>query len=387
MNDLVSLLNHSAYSFFFLVVDRFLDIEGYPTLQNFHLIYASPPRNLPQLQASQTPFFYLQNHPDHQQVQNSGDLLSQPEVEHYIQAQSGQNTPVIIPFKPSAKLDLICQRHSWILAANPSSLNRLLEDKIKFPSLCAPTQIPLIPHHLYPLTSPDFKQSLDEFGSPLVVQTHFGWAGKSTFQASSWSEISSQVSPGQIVKVSPYLVGYSLLNNAVISSHGLIQSPPALQYTGIPPYTTNPFTTVGRQWPAPAPKSVLNQVTNITQEFGLVLAKHHYRGFFGLDFFVDLHHQVYLLECNPRLTASFAFYTTLETKANLTPLFYYHLMSFLPLPYPKPSTRELNRHLITLTGSEITPRNPDQQIIQKYQTFTPLSPSCHPLILPPLTDL
>ena len=93
--------------------------------------------------------------------------------------------------------------------------------------------------------------------------------------------------------------------------------------------------------------------------------------------------QIYLLECNPRLTASFAFYTQIELKNQLTPLFLIHLAQFIQL------NSEINSNDIqdqinsaNLVGSEITQKNQDSQTIKKYHDFIAFTQILEPITIP-----
>ena len=122
--SLLELLNQSNYDFYFLCVDKFLDIE-LPQLTNFYSI--SPEKLNITLEEK-----------------NSGRLLSHPATQQFITENSSKTgrLPAIIPFKPSAKIDLICQKNSWKLISNPATLNRFFEDKIKFTEICQKTYLP-----------------------------------------------------------------------------------------------------------------------------------------------------------------------------------------------------------------------------------------------------
>lgn len=355
MNNLESLLSNSGYTFYLLVVDKFLNIN-LPQLKNF---YSLSQNNL--------------------KIKNSGFLLSQKNIQ--FQIKQSQN-PVIIPFKASAKIEKICQKQQWLNASNPSKITRLLEDKIKFHLLCQENKLPLLPAIVAPFNQKNFKLAQKKFGQKIVTQTHFGWAGNSTHLASDYSEINRLITNKTPTKFSPYLSGYSLLNNCCLTRHGLLQSPPALQYTGLKSFTSNPFATVGRQWPSFAPTNIINKIHQITTDFSeKVLKPLNYRGFFGLDFLV-FQDKVYLLECNPRLTASFALYTQMELKNNLTPLFYYHLAEFTNLDYQidlnKEQERFFNQNLI---GSEITLRNEQGTTIKKISAFKAFAKKNNPIII------
>ncbi len=350
--NLLDQLDQSNYDFYFLVVDELLDIS-LPELKNFHSLSAQKLG----IEISE---------------KNSGRLLSHPTTQQFIKNNSSTtgHTPVIIPFKPSAKIDLICQQNNWILAANPTHLNRFFEDKIKFYQSFS--HLPLIPSTIIKLTPENYSQAQQKFGSKLVIQTHFGWAGNSSYISQNYQDISELITTGTTVKISPYLEGYSLINNCCLTQHGLIQSPPGLQYTGLSQITSNPLATVGRQWPSFTPQDINLQVEKITQDFAQSLTEHKYKGFFGLDFFVS-NNQVYLIECNPRLTASFALYTTIEKHHQLTPLFFLHLAEFINIP-----TNENTHFHYELSGSEIV----NKKLNRKYQSLQAFSPSANPIAIP-----
>jgi hypothetical protein len=362
-NSLLDQLNSSPFDFYMLVVDEFLDID-IPELYNF--ISLSPKLlgiNLEQ--------------------KNSGRLLNHPSTIEYItkNSQKSGRKPAIIPFKPSAKVDVICQKNNWDLVANPSFLNRSLEDKIKFASICEQNQIKIVPNQIAQFGQKSFENAQHSFGAKLVTQTHFGWAGNSSFLADTWMDIKNKIPSGTIVKYSPYLKGYSLINNCCLTSQGLIQSPPGLQYTGLKPLTQNPLATVGRQWPSFAPDSIQDQLRLTTIKFADVLSELEYVGFFGLDFLVH-ENEVYLIECNPRLTASYAFYTQLEIKCNLTPLFFYHLAEFTGIKYSididSESKRFQNSNII---GSEITAKDTNGTTIKKFQQQIPFTKTVDPIVI------
>ncbi len=343
------------------MVDKFLDID-LPELKNFEKIYLSDYPSIAE--------------------KNSGKLLSHPKVIDYICQKSKKNnlTPVIIPFKPSAKVDFLCQKNNWINASNSAPINRFLEDKIKFTKLSQKYKLPIIPSSIDTFSQKNFLKYQKKYTSKLVLQTHFGWAGNSTFSAEHWDEIKDKITQGVIVKYTPFISSsYSLLNNCCLTKYGLIQSPPALQYTGISPYTQNPFTTVGRQWPSMAPQKIINDINKITEKFGKILPEIGYKGFFGLDFLINKN-KVYLLECNPRLTASFSFYTQIELTQNITPLFYFHLAEFLKLDYKINLKQEKSRfNNKKIIGSELTPKNKDNYTCQKLNFDYPLSKNTNPI--------
>lgn len=362
--NLTEILNQSNFDFYFLNVDKFLDIQV-PQLQNFHSI--NP--DLLNLQLSQ---------------KNSGKLLSDQKTIDFIQKKSTQtqHQPVIIPFKPSGKVEHLCQKYNWIYAANSSKLNRLLEDKIDFYGLCQKYNLPTIPIIIDKFNQANFRKYKEMLNTNLVIQTRFGWAGKSTFLAQKWEDIEDKIEIDTPVKYSPLLAGYSLTNNCCLTKSGLIQSPPALQYTGLPQLTQNPFTTVGRQWPSFAPLEIVEEIKSLTKNFSQILENLNYKGFFGLDFFVS-ENQLFLLECNPRLTASFDLYHQIETRNNLNSLFLIHIAQFLPLIIDIDLDQENKRfYNLDIIGSEITKKDNHNNTVGRYRDFIPFSNQFNPIEIP-----
>jgi len=363
--NLLNILQESNYDFFFIGVDDFLSIN-IPELKNF---YTLNPKIL-DIKID---------------TKNSGIFLSNPKTIEYIKKISVQTNHqvVIIPFKPSGKIEHICQKENWIYAANPAKLNRFLEDKINFSKLCQKFNFPTIPSIIDNFNQQNFQKYQQILNNNLVIQTRFGWAGKSTFHSSTWQDIENKIPLETSVKYTPLLSGYSLINNCCLTSKGLIQSPPGLQYTGLPQFTSNPFTTVGRQWPSLAPIGVLEKIKTLTQKFSDILKVLNYQGFFGLDFFIS-NDDVFILECNPRLTASFELYHQIETKNNLNSLFFFHLLSFLPLKVEFEISQEFKRfYNPAIIGSEITKKDNFNNTCGRYRDFIPFSLQSDPINIAP----
>lgn len=363
--NLVDTLQKSNFDFFFISIDKFLTIDV-KEISNFYLIN-SKTLNL------------------NIEIKNSGKLLSETKTINFIKNKINQtgHQAVIIPFKPSGKIEHICQKENWIYAANPAKLNRFLEDKINFSKLCQKHNLPTIPSVVDNFNEITFQKYQEIFGDNLVIQTRFGWAGKSTFQASTWEEIKNKIPTSTPVKFAPFMSGYSLINNCCITESGLIQSPPGLQYTGLTQFTQNPFTTVGRQWPSFAPLDIIEKIKTLTQQFADILINLDYHGFFGLDFFVD-QDKVFILECNPRLTASFDLYHQIETKNNINSLFFFHLLSFLPLTIQIDIFQENKRfYNPNIIGSEITKKDKQNNTSGRYRDFIPFSLQNNPININP----
>lgn len=289
---------------------------------------------------------------------SSSEILGHPLVLSFIKEKSKGQTPNIIFFKPQKKIEIIAQKNNFKLIGNSSLINKVFEDKINFYKIVSQENLPLLSAEIAILRNLDFNLCLKKFGSPFVIQFGFGWAGSSTFfidNKKHFFEIQKKF--GQIkVKVSRFIKGITVLNNAVVLPNEILQSPPAVQIKSISSLTAMPGGTGGRQWPAGLPDDQIYQIKQITEHVGELMRKRGYLGFFGLDFLIDgQSNEVFLSENNARLTASASFYTQLELKNNQIPLLVCHLSAFLDQNLLKdlPPQKETNK----ISGSEIIGRS------------------------------
>ena len=321
MKYLTTLLNNCHYDIYFLVVDKKLDID-LPELKYFYKIYL----------------------PDGE-TKNSGHLLSLKSTQDFIKQNSAKNNhlPAILPFKPSAKIDKICEKNAWLCLGNTAKLNRFLEDKVKFYQFCKQEKLPVIPSNIDTFTRENFEKYSK--GSEIVVQSHFGWAGNSTFSAKNYDEIKDKIGENSIVKFSPFIKGTTYINNCCLTRSGLLQSPLAVQIN-------DNFATIGRSWPSNLPEEQIALTGQLTNLFASSLSKLNYRGYFGLDFLINKDN-IYILECNPRFTASFAFYHFLETQNKINSLIYYHLLEFLDIDYEINVEIEQKRIIAPIKGTHL----------------------------------
>lgn len=321
MKKYIDLINKSGYDIYFLVVDKNLDIN-LPELKYFYKIYL--PEN---------------------EIKNSGHLLSLKNTQDFIKQNSLRNNhlPAILPFKPSAKIDKICEKNAWLFLSNTAKLNRFLEDKVKFYQFCEQEKLPVIPSNIDKFTRENFEKYSK--GSEIVIQSHFGWAGNSTFSAKNYDEIKDKIGENSIVKFSPFIKGTTYTNNCCLTKFGLLQSPLAIQIN-------DNFATIGRSWPSNLNENQIATTGKLTNQFASSLSKLNYHGYFGLDFLIN-QDNIYILECNPRFTASFAFYHFLEKQNKINSLIYYHLLEFLDIDYQVDIDTEQKRIIAPIKGTHL----------------------------------
>ena len=342
------------YSIFYIGMDFYQGLPGSYIFDDFHIITHRYNRYIDKLKDSAN-IFCLEEETNNI-PKNTGHLLADKLVQNYI-TKNSKKTPLIIYFKPSLKIDLLGKKMGYKLAGNSSRMTKTLENKIIFTKIIEEHDLALMPKSK--IYSKPHNPNLieDDFSYPFILQYETGWAGKSSYIINNKFELEEKISKlSSSIKISQLLKGITLTNNCVITNNNeVIQSPPAFQITGNPSLTNKKLSTCGRSWSGEINEKVYEKIKSITQKVGDYLISLNYKGFFGLDFQLA-RGEVYLLEINPRLTASYPFYTFLELSENLIPLFAYHVASFIDLDLPAYKQGQVQ-------GSEIIQRNVENKTI------------------------
>ncbi|OGM24917.1 hypothetical protein A3D00_00250 [Candidatus Woesebacteria bacterium RIFCSPHIGHO2_02_FULL_38_9] len=304
-------------------------------LDNYHIICFDDKQIVDLLRQRGVKIFSLAREikKNHSFLRNAGKMLYHPLVQDYIERNSHSKKPGIIYFKPSYKIDFICQKKGYLQIGNTARLNRLFEDKVKFYVMSKRNNWSVPNGKIGKLKNL-------KFDYPYVVQFGRGWAGTTTFFIRNDDERQNLVNKWgeKRVKISKKIDGFTYLNNACVTNNKILVSDPAIQLPQLPNSKGNPTATYGRQWPATGlTKTQSDLINKITREVGKTMKTAGYKGWFGLDFLADIKTgEIYLSENNARLTASASFYTQMEIKSGVkNPLFLYHIAEFLGINLKK----------------------------------------------------
>lgn len=295
-------------------------------------------------------------------ISNTGQLLAQKEVQDFISKVSSKNIPNILFFKPSPKIDIVCQQKGYKKLGNDSHYNQLFENKISFFQM---TKEHLSEFHVEGevgiLGKCDFTLLSQKIGTPFVLQFGQGWAGKTTFVIKDENEFKSlkEKYPETNIKVSKYIKGITALNNCCIYDDQVLIGEEALQLSGLKELSEKETITCGRQWPMEelsiSQKKIIRELSYKT---GILMKEKGYKGYFGLDFLISEEDgRIYLSEDNARFTASTPFYTKREIGYDRIPLMMYHIASFLDL---KLERIDIGKEI---TGSQVIIRNTEKKTI------------------------
>ncbi len=271
---------------------------------------------------------------DEANLDNTGSILAHEKSLQFIRENSHGEQPAIVYFKPSPKVDWLCGKYNFLQLGGRAPLNRLFEDKFLLNELFADvTRVPenLIGLGKYLKNEPTVEKWLSENG--LVIQTGRGWAGSGTklcTEEQDWQQLVEKNNERKI-KVSRLIVGKTYTVNLVVEEKKVFVSPVALQINAPNvEFASNVATTCGRTWPSGLDEKLDKEIVGMGVAVARVMQQRGYRGFAGIDAVVEAKEGTpYLVEVNPRLTASESFYTRVELENQLVPLSLLHYLCFV----------------------------------------------------------
>ena len=328
-------------------------------IENYYIICLEKDSVVDRLRKEKANIFCLEEVAEIKSIpRNTGHLLAHPLTAEYIKKHSQQQIPIVAFFKPSAKIAFLCKKHCWIMAGNDPKLASFFEDKINFFTWGKKNNLPVIPGEI---VKPS-KEILPRWSFPFVAQLKRGWAGKCSFIIRSENDFLNLIKSGYPkAKITPFIDGQTYTNNGCILAGGkILVGPPGQQISSIPALCKNLLSTTGRQWPANIDEKQKAIIKKTTIRLGELMYQKGYRGFFGTDFIITDEGKIYLLECNPRLTASFVFYSQLEQESGSVPLLWRHLSVFAE---NESACKDIDSSL-ELLGSEIIQRNNQKKTIK-----------------------
>lgn len=306
---------------------------------------------------------------------NTRTLLLRPDVQDFILTHS-TDTVGLAMFKPNFSLrqvlagTLLDSQRTLLALNNHPSLTTELENKINFYTLCREHDIPIPDTFLAQLATLDFDDIANKLGVPFVIQHDRGWFGNRTFFIHTPADLQTAQErfTNRTVKVSRYIDGVTMTNNAVITGSGeTLSSFPFLQISDVDapeeqtPLARLPGSSVGNvwstpdSWPIQQPDKVVATIADLSKKIGFILKTKNYRGYWGLDFLVDNEGNVYVQELNARFTASTQMFSQLEQEAFGTSLLEQHYAAF-GIPVENTSA-QFDLFYQPLTGTRVLTRN------------------------------
>jgi D-alanine-D-alanine ligase-like ATP-grasp enzyme len=183
-------------------------------------------------------------------------------------------------------------------------------------------------------------------GSQLVVQTAFGDSGHTTFFISNEEEYNrhaEEIAGEDEVKIMRRIKCRGATMEACATRSGTLVGPLLTEVVGHAQLTPYKGGWCGNEiFPGAFSEAIRGKARDMAFRFGNQLAREGYRGYFDLDFLIDVKdNEVYLGELNPRICGASSMTNHAAFAYADAPLFLFHLMEFSGIKY-KIDVEELN---------------------------------------------
>ncbi|MDP2691029.1 MAG: NlpC/P60 family protein [bacterium] len=226
-------------------------------------------------------------------------------------------------FKPSNKIRRWIEEQGWDLVSADVKVCRELEDKISFAGLAVKHALPMPEHRIVLWDEKQHHAYHDELGDEIVVQGRMGHAGSSSF-FSKRNELFAPLVQGTQVKISRFVSGNTYTLNGYVDAQGKMAFGPLWQQMmNMKVWNHFQFGTVGVSPTLDLNDEILSKLRKELEKKGPLFREVGYIGFFGLDLIWN-GEQWYLIECNPRLTASISLQCLMDVVNEREPLLKLH---------------------------------------------------------------
>lgn len=261
-------------------------------------------------------------------------LLSNAEARARLAAQPGR---VLFLFFDET-LEALCRALNQEIALPPNRLVREIDSKIVTTELGNAAGVPSVPNVLSKVTSYADLQRIAEaagLGERWVVQTAYGDSGKTTFfiaDEADYLQAAAQIEAEDQVKIMRWIRCAGTAIEACATRWGTFVGPLLTELIGIDALTPYPGGWCGNElYDAAFSPEIRRDVLRKTQAIGDALYRRGYRGYFELDYLLDLDSDaVYLGELNARITGISAMTNMSDFSAAHLPLFLFHLLEYDP---------------------------------------------------------
>lgn len=266
-------------------------------------------------------------------------LLSHREVIDWMHSHGPGGKAAFVMF--DEETEALAAEAGLQVAHPPAALRHHIDSKIVTTRLGNEAGVPSVPNVLgRAATYKDLQQlaTRNGLGDDLVVQMPYGDSGKTTFfikRRADWERYAAK-DPlhEQELKVMRRISNRAIAVEAVLTRNGTLVGPLMNDITGHPELTPYPGGWAGNDYPATLTIGQKQRARQLTGQLGERLAAEGFRGFFEVDYLVDLDtDELYLGELNPRISG-------ISSMTNVTagayadmPLFLFHLLEYLDVDY------------------------------------------------------
>lgn len=274
-----------------------------------------------------------QDHPEFESIEDiNAYLLEHKEVIDFMKSKGKKPKAVFLMF--DERVEKICRELGLEVWFPKASLRQRIDHKIETVRIGNKAGVPSVPNILSEIKSWDHLQKVAKgLGNDLVLQSAYGDSGHTTFFVRRERDFKRHeheiVGQGEI-KVMKRINCRGSAIEACATKKGTIVGPLMTELVGFPELTPYRGGWCGNEIFADAfDEKIRDKARNYTFRFGNQLAKEGYRGYFELDFLIDQKDgEIYLGECNPRITGASSMTNHAAFAHADAPLFLFHLLEF-----------------------------------------------------------
>jgi hypothetical protein len=287
-----------------------------------------------------------QPHPEFESIEDiNAYLLEHKEVIDFIKSRGGKPKAVFLMF--DERVEKLCKELGIEVWFPKAKLREKIDHKIETVRIGNKAKVPSVPNVLSEVTSWEQLQKVSKpIGSDLVLQSAFGDSGHTTFFISNERDFKRHeqeiVGQGEI-KIMKRLNCRGSAIEACATKQGTIVGPLMTELVGFPELTPYRGGWCGNEIFAGAfDQKIRDAARKYTFQFGNQLVEEGYRGYFELDFLIDQDNgEIYLGECNPRVTGASSMTNHAAFAHADAPLFLFHLLEFSDVTFDL-NVEELN---------------------------------------------
>jgi hypothetical protein len=277
-------------------------------------------------------------HRDFESIEDINNyLLQHKEVVDYIGQRGGEPKAVFLMF--DEETEKLARENGMEVWFPPAAMRNRVDNKIETVRIGDKAKVPSVPNVLSEVTSwSQLKQVSKKLGDDLVLQSAFGDSGHTTFFIKSELDFKKHekgiVGQGEI-KIMKRITCRGSAIEACVTKKGTIVGPLMTELVGFKELTPYRGGWCGNEIFANSfTRGIREEALAYTFRFGNQLRKEGYRGYFELDFLVDLDSkELYLGELNPRVTGASSMTNHAAFAHADAPLFLFHLLEFSGVPF------------------------------------------------------
>ncbi|MBI1209123.1 MAG: biotin carboxylase [Azospirillum sp.] len=264
-------------------------------------------------------------------------LLQHKEVLDHLKARGGAAKLVFLMF--DERTEALAAEIGAEIWFPPAALRNTVDNKIETVRIGNKAGVPSVPNVLSEVRDWDHLRELAAgLGDDLVLQSAFGDSGHTTFFIKSEADFDRHraeiVGQGEI-KIMKRINCRGSAIEACATAQGTIVGPLMTELIGFTELTPYRGGWCGNEiFAGSFTQEIRDKARDYTVKFGEQLVREGYRGYFELDFLVDLESgELYLGELNPRITGASSMTNHAAFAHADAPLFVFHLLEFAGVPY------------------------------------------------------